>query len=134
MKNNWNLILVFLIIIQPILVLSQANFQILDSERESKIKAIIGQMSVEEKIGQTCQITLDAFLERNEKGNVIEPIQIDQSKLDEAILTYKVGSILNVGSHTLTLQQWSMIMEAVHAFYRTKQTAPFFTELMLFTA
>ena len=123
MKNNWNLILVFLILIHPFLAVSQANFQILDAERESKIKAIIGQMSVEEKIGQTCQITLDAFLERNEKGDVIEPIQIDKKKLDEAILTFKVGSILNVGSHTLTLEQWSMIMEAVHAYYRTKQTA-----------
>ena len=81
MKNNWNLILVFLILIHQFLAVSQANFQILDAERESKIKAIIGQMSVEEKIGQTCQITLDAFLERNEKGDVIEPIQIDKKKI-----------------------------------------------------
>jgi beta-glucosidase len=114
--------LVFLALMSIQLGFSQGDFTILDTETEAEITEIIGQMSLEEKIGQTCQITLDVFLERNEKGEVIEPIRIDKNKLDEAILTFKVGSILNVGSHTLSLDQWRMVMEAVHAYYKSGQS------------
>lgn len=122
MKHFFSKALLLLVIIPVQYGFSQVNFTTLNTETEAKITQIISQMSVEEKIGQTCQITLDVFLERNEKGEVIEPIRIDKKKLDEAILTFKVGSILNVGSHTLTLEQWAMVMEAVHSYYKSEQT------------
>lgn len=122
MKNSRCLILVFVMFIHPFHSHTQENFHVLNSDRETKIEAILQQMSVEEKIGETCQITLDAFLKRDAKDQVIEPIQIDQSKLDEAIMTYHVGSILNVGSHTLSLEQWSVVMKAVHQYYKSEQT------------
>ena len=82
-------------------------------EDEKKISALLNKMSVEEKVGQTCQITLDAILQKDESNKLIEPHQIDLEKLDEAINKYKVGSILNVSNHTFTLEKWNGIVKTI---------------------
>jgi len=82
-------------------------------EDEKKITALLNKMSVEEKVGQTCQITLDAILQKDESNKLIEPHQIDLEKLDEAINNYKVGSILNVSNHTFTLEKWNGIVKTI---------------------
>ena len=70
-------------------------------------------MSLEEKVGQTCQITLDAILQKDSDNKLIEPHQIDLEKLDEAINKYKVGSVLNVSNHTFTLEKWNGIVKTI---------------------
>ena len=85
------------------------------------IESLLAQMSIEEKVGQTCQITLDAIHRTDEKGQALVPAQIDQAKLKEALETYHVGSILNVGAHTLTREEWKSIMKDVHAPYLKKE-------------
>lgn len=89
---------------------------------EQDIEALIANMSIEEKVGQTCQITLDAIHKTDEKGGALIPEQIDPNKLKEAIDVYHVGSVLNVGWHTLSMDEWISIMNSVHAPYMTKQT------------
>jgi len=79
-------------------------------------------MSIEQKVGQTCQITLDAIYQTDEKGQALNPVQIDPKKLDAAINTFHVGSILNVGAHTLSRDEWTSIMSAVHLPYLKKET------------
>jgi beta-glucosidase len=113
------LILLFL---TSFLSFGQTDFNELNTATEAKITDLLSEMTVAEKIGQTCQITLDVFLKRDANGAVIEPIAIDAEKWKEAIETYKVGSVLNVGSHTLTLDQWDMIMEAVHEPFKSGAT------------
>ena len=66
-------------------------------EIEAKIEADLAKMSVEEKVGQTCQITLDVLLKKDAEGKLIEPVEIDPAKVQEAIVEYGVGSVLNVG-------------------------------------
>lgn len=85
------------------------------------IETLIAQMSIEEKVGQTCQITLDAIHRTDEKGQALLPAQIDPNKLKEALEVYHVGSILNVGAHTLTRDEWKSIMTDVHAPYLKKE-------------
>lgn len=80
---------------------------------EKKIKTLLKQMSLEEKIGQTCQITLDAILKSDAKGQSIDPPIIDPNKLKTAFSEYKVGSILNVSSHTFSLEQWKIILQSI---------------------
>ena len=58
---------------------------VLNSEYEKKIDYLIENLSIEEKVGQTCQITLDAILKKDSLGVLIEPHQIDQEKLNQAI-------------------------------------------------
>ena len=85
------------------------------------IETLIAQMSIEEKVGQTCQITLDAIHKTDEKGQALVPAQIDKAKLKEALETYHVGSVLNVGYHTLELAEWKSIMTDIHAPYLKKE-------------
>ena len=87
----------------------------LDSNIELRIDSLIETLSVEEKVGQTCQITLDAVLIKDDKGTLLEPHQIDQQKLEEALLEYNVGSILNVSNHTFTLEKWREIITNIQS-------------------
>ena len=92
------------------------------SSEDKSLNARIAQMSIEEKVGQTCQITLDVITQTDEKGATRIPATIDTAKLNEAILKYHVGSILNVGSHTLSLSEWKGIIPAVQNPYTTGKT------------
>jgi beta-glucosidase len=90
----------------------QTAFEV-NEKHEKKINKIIKSMSIEEKVGQTCQITLDAILKSNESGGSIEPAQIDPEKLKKAFVEFKVGSILNVSSHTLKMEEWKQILSEI---------------------
>ena len=83
-------------------------------KHEDRINKILSNMSLEEKVGQTCQITLDAILNKNKSGVLIEPHSIDSAKLHEAIHKYKIGSILNVSDHTFTLENWHKKLKKIH--------------------
>ena len=91
---------------------SQASFDIND-DHEKKIDRLLKKMSIAEKVGQTCQITLDVVLKKDESGKSIEPAQIDRVKLIEAIDSFHLGSILNVSSHTLTIEVWKNILNDI---------------------
>ncbi len=92
------------------------------SSEEKSLNARIAQMSIEEKVGQTCQITLDVITQTDAKGQTLTPSAIDTAKLNEAILKYHVGSVLNVGWHTLSLDEWKGIIPAVQNPYTTGKT------------
>lgn len=100
----------------------QMNKEQFEKSVEEKIKLLMANMSLEEKIGQTCQITLDAILKTDAIGKILEPLQIDEVKLNEAILKYHVGSILNVSSHTLTLIEWKSIHQSINQYYLKKRS------------
>jgi beta-glucosidase len=70
-----------------------------------KVDAMVARMTLEEKVGQMTQISIDALLKT--KGKLpIEPHVIDTAKLIECISKYKVGSILNVGGNAQTVEAW----------------------------
>lgn len=85
-----------------------------NTPEEQEINKLISKMTLEEKVGQTCQITLDVLLQTNADGSAKPIAEIDSVKLNEAIQKYKVGSVLNVGSHTLTRKEWTGIHTAIH--------------------
>ncbi|MGB1518040.1 MAG: beta-glucosidase family protein [Crocinitomicaceae bacterium] len=89
---------------------------------EQKIDSILKAMSVEEKVGQTCQVTLDVLLQKDTNGQQSVPLAIDESKLKEALETYKVGSVLNVGWCTLSRDEWKTVSDAVHKPFLKGQT------------
>ncbi len=89
---------------------------------EQKIDSILKAMSVEEKVGQTCQVTLDVLLQKDTNGQQSVPLAIDESKLKEALETYKVGSVLNVGWCTLSRDEWKTVSDAVHKPFLQGQT------------
>lgn len=101
---------------------TQQPKSISNPEIERKIEELLNTMSVTEKVGQTCQITLDVLLKTDSEGKVIEPVAVDPKKVQEAIVQFGVGSVLNVGWHTLSLAEWSEIMKLVHDPYLKKQS------------
>jgi beta-glucosidase len=110
-----------LLMLAVLLGLKQSEKPYYTTPSSADIETLIAQMSIEEKVGQTCQITLDAIHRTDAQGQALVPAQIDQAKLKEALETYHVGSILNVGAHTLTREEWKSIMTDVHAPYLKKE-------------
>jgi len=99
----------------PIIVTVEENTQL------DPIEALLSKMTVEEKVGQTCQITLDVIT-KFENDRAVSPIELNENNLKEALLKYKVGSVLNVGYHTLSQEEWSTVYKSVHQHYLSGQT------------
>lgn len=77
---------------------------------EPQIEALLKKMTVEEKVGQMTELEIGVIT--NGFGNTV---QIDPAKLEKAIVQYKVGSILNVPGHALTVDKWWEIVGAIQA-------------------
>ena len=71
-----------------------------------KAETLLRQMTLDEKIGQMTQVTL-GVVGAPEDG-VLNP-----AALTKAIQDYKVGSILNVTNHALTVDQWRHIQTQI---------------------
>ena len=64
-----------------------------DPAIEANIRQWLQKMTLEEKIGQMCEITIDVVTDREGSRN---GFRLDEAKLDTVIGQYKVGSLLNV--------------------------------------
>ena len=60
-----------------------------DKTIEANVEQILGKMSLDEKVGQMVQITIDQVMDAS-------GVKVDEAKLEKVIGQYKVGSILNV--------------------------------------
>ncbi|WP_347989612.1 glycoside hydrolase family 3 N-terminal domain-containing protein [Methylomonas sp. AM2-LC] len=69
--------------------------QELNPQIEKQVQNLLAQMSLEEKVGQMTQIDFSVISAENAQ-DIDNPI--DQAKLEEAVLKYHVGSILNTPS------------------------------------
>jgi beta-glucosidase len=87
-----------------------------------KAQRLTSQLSTQQKIAQTCQVTLDALLKTDATGQVIKPIQIDPVKCEKLIADQQIGSVLNVSSHTLDRTTWNTILDLIHAPYKNGKT------------
>ena len=77
-----------------------------DPQIEESIKQWLDKMTLEEKIGQMCQITIDVVTDfgASQKNG----FTLDKAKLDTVIGKYKVGSLLNVPlSVAQTKEKWA---------------------------
>src|ERR1700753_3195710 len=75
------------------------------AERE-RAETLLHRMTLDEKIGQMTQVTL---------GVICTPEDgvLDAAALKKAIEDYKVGSILNVTNHALTVDQWRKVQTGI---------------------
>lgn len=65
-----------------------------DEQIEAKIEALLKKMTLEEKVGQMCQLNIDVLQDRT--TNPMQGFTLSEALLDTVIGKYKVGSILNV--------------------------------------
>jgi beta-glucosidase len=95
-----------------LLVLSTgADARGLDQER--KIEALLGEMTLAEKVGQMTLLTLNTVSKGGLPFNIQEPHALDATRLAEALLDYKVGSIFNCGRHAFTLDEWRGVVTEI---------------------
>mgnify|MGYP003376339463 CR=1 FL=1 len=71
---------------------------------DDKVKSLLSKMTLEEKVGQMTQVTIQAVSKT--QGTKSQMHQLDDAKLEEAIKKYKVGSILNVYDVAYSKEYW----------------------------
>lgn len=78
---------------------------------ERRIRKIMEGMTLEQKVGQMTQLTLDVLGRGEHIAHSYMPFEFDETMLDSVIHHYKVGSILNTASNTpLEVETWSRIV------------------------
>jgi len=78
---------------------------------EMTVTDLLSKMTLEEKIGQMTQVTLEVI--SKEKMGHVGPHQLDLEKLRTAIVQYHVGSILNVVNSAYDLEHWHEIITQI---------------------
>jgi beta-glucosidase len=76
-----------------------------------KVKELLSQMTLEEKIGQMTQVTLQVMA--NQHGTATQPFEFDLNKMREAIVKYHVGSIINVYDVALNVDYWQKLITQI---------------------
>ncbi len=84
---------------------------------EARVGELLAQMTLEEKVGQMTQITLEVVKGTEEDGY----FKCDPKKLFDAVLDHHVGSILNCGGQARTLKNWREIITNIQ-YVATEKT------------
>lgn len=80
-----------------------------DEATEAHIRELLDEMTIEEKVGQMTQVTLAVLYDKNSA----KPNAIDPDRLRDAIRKYHVGSILNTGSRSFSVEEWHEIIRVI---------------------
>ncbi len=82
-------------------------------EADPRVEALLAQMTLAEKVGQMTQITLEAIADKRQR-----PYLVDPAKLQRAVDSFHVGSVLNVVDEAYTVAEWRQVTDAVDAASR----------------
>ncbi len=81
------------------------------TKADPEIEELISKMTVEEKVGQMAQVTLDVISKGPNEFSSDEPLSLDPAIVKKALVDYKVGSILNTGNNRArTPEKWFEII------------------------
>ena len=78
---------------------------------DQKVEDLLSKMTLEEKVGQMTQITLDVVTKGKNQYSSYQPYELHQDLIKEAIHTYKIGSVLNTPSSPLPRREWYNIIK-----------------------
>lgn len=86
---------------------------------EDRVQELLSKMTLEEKIGQMTQLTLQAV--SKQQGTKTQHHELDLAKLEEAITKYHVGSFLNVYDVAHSIDYWHEVITKIQDI-ATKKT------------
>jgi beta-glucosidase len=92
------------------LLLLLPNLHAQTPDIKAKVDQLINKMTIDEKIGQMTQVTL-AVVAKGGWGN--QDGSLDPDLLRKAIQQYKVGSILNVTAHAVSVEKWRSVQTEI---------------------
>lgn len=84
-------------VLGTLLILGSVSASNTDTDR--KVNEILSRMTLEEKVGQMAQITLDVVCKGDDRFSSYEPVELDMTVLRDAITRYHVGSVLNTANN-----------------------------------
>ena len=89
-------------------------------DNSRRVADLLARMTLEEKVGQMTQLAI-GFISTGDGDN----IQLDQAKLEKAVVKYGAGSILNVKDQALTVEKWrELIGQLQSASQKTRLKIP----------
>ena len=82
-----------------------------DAALEARVKEIVAKMSLDDKVGQMCEVAIDLV----QFDTLIDGrVELDPAKVDSIINKYHVGSVLNVPmGFAQTPEAWCRIIEGI---------------------
>lgn len=86
---------------------------------DERVQELLSKMTIEEKVGQMTQITLEVVSKK--QGTKTQKHELDEKKLEEAIVKYHVGSILNVYDVAHSIDYWHEVITKIQDI-ATKKT------------
>lgn len=89
-------------------------------DNSQKIEALLRKMTLEEKVGQMTQLTIDMVTSGDDQN-----VRIDEAKLEKAVVQYGIGSVLNVNNQALPIDRWHEIITGIQtAALKTRLKIP----------
>jgi beta-glucosidase len=94
-----------------LIFLFQAQTPIQPVTTQEKVEALLAKMTLEEKVGQMAQVTLDVITKGKNEYVSDEPLQLDMALVRKALVDYKLGSVLNTANNRArTVEKWHEII------------------------
>jgi beta-glucosidase len=81
--------------------------QKIDPAIETKVDALLKQMTLEEKVGQMAQVSIESV------GAIKDGKYSFSNKMKDAVVNYKVGSILNTPGSLQSAEDWNRIITEI---------------------
>jgi len=81
-----------------------------------EVEALISKMSIEEKVGQTAQVTLDVLTFGPDTFSSSDPITLNPALVHKAIHKYHLGSVLNTAqTKAMSVAKWDEMVSGLQA-------------------
>lgn len=123
--NIKNYSLALLLILTSYQVSAQRNPKLTPTQQ--KVNALLAKMTLQEKVGQMAQITIDVIGKGKDRYSSDEPFSLDEKEMEKALVQYKLGSVLNTSNNRArTPQVWFDIISKIQktAMSRNKNGIP----------
>ncbi|WP_333819021.1 glycoside hydrolase family 3 N-terminal domain-containing protein [Ohtaekwangia sp.] len=100
----------------------QAQQPVQPVSANERAEALLAKMTLEEKVGQMAQVTLDVITKGESEYVSDEPLQIDMARVKKALIDYKIGSVLNTANNRArSTEKWHEIISQIQEV-ATKET------------
>ncbi|MCO6147415.1 glycoside hydrolase family 3 N-terminal domain-containing protein [Flavobacterium sp. NRK1] len=91
-----------------------ASAQQKQTDTDKKVETLLTKMTLEEKVGQMTQITLDVIGKGKDRYSSFEPLTLDPAEMKKALGDYHIGSVLNTANNrALTTKKWFEIISEI---------------------
>jgi beta-glucosidase len=91
----------------------------LSAQHDAKVEALLQQMTLEEKVGQMAQVTVDILMDN-------KTWKLNEEMLQQGIVNYKIGSVLNTWNNVAhSKEEWSALVKTLQTYtQKTKLKIP----------